>query len=76
MTIGNVAPQETPESEEKKPMKVVHFADECPVCKFGMVSRFYHEGEVGFRDNCNSCEFEGVNITAMVRPDGSLTWDY
>lgn len=76
MSIEQGNSQETPKFVKIPARLVVHGADTCPACKHGYVDRHYVADEVGFRDNCDTCGFEGLNITAMVLPDGSLTWDY
>ena len=74
MTFGNEAPKEKPEIGE---WRVALSADTCPVCKYGYVDRHYRVGEIGFRDNCDTCEFEGINITAKVVDEyGNLSYDY
>lgn len=73
MSIGNVAPQETPESEENKPLQVVYTNQRCPECHRGFIDTWYRDGEVGFRDNCDTCDFEGINITEWFDPSPYLS---
>jgi hypothetical protein len=68
MNIESGNSQETPESVEDNPLEFVVLTGHCPACSNGWITTWYREGEIGFTDTCDSCDFEGINITEWFDP--------
>lgn len=67
MTIESGKPQETPESWQiDKTLKVKHMTDKCPACSHRWIDTWYREGEIGFKDVCDTCQFEGISLNVFT----------